>query len=447
MSINSHPKKLWCFLQNNSDIHIFILITFCLEVLFMQSIKQITDLEYICHLAYSMFKIPTYFFSSEGELIYKAADSNFHHNPIYQSNMDVIIELFSKTEKQKVIPILKETAFLEKYVSLSIYSNNHYKGNIIVGPVINFRMTDETITSSLKDMDIRVAKEVMFHYYSNLPVLSNLKFIKFIMMIYYMIYQKQLNILDIIKNNKEIEEENLDIDPIDNQIIESRQNKNVHTDISLEKKFLNYIKIGKKTGLLESFHAINKQGKKGILSKTSYLRSQKNIAISLITLATRAAVEGGLYQEIAYSLSDSYIIKLEELSNSRAVDQLIENALIDFAERVENSKKYKYSKPINVCQTYIFNHLYENITLSELANLTGLNPNYLSNLFKKEVGISIKAFIQKTKIDEAKNLLSYSNYSLTEISTLLNFHDQSYFTRIFKQVTGITPKQYINKNC
>ncbi|MEK4440359.1 AraC family transcriptional regulator [Niallia sp. FSL K6-0077] len=350
-------------------------------------------------------------------------------------------------EKQKAIPILKETAFLEKYVSLSIYSNNRFEGNIIVGPVINFRMTDETITSSLRDMDIRVAKEEMLHYYSNLPILSNLKFIKFSMMIYYMIYQKQLNILDIVQTNKEIEKENLNIEPIDNQIIESRQNKNVHTDISLEKKFLNYIKIGKKTGLLESFHAINKQGKKGILSKTSYLRSQKNIAISLITLATRAAVEGGLYQEIAYSLSDSYIIKLEELSNSRAVDQLIENALIDFAERVENSKKYKYSKPINICQTYIFNHLYENITLSELANLTGLNPNYLSNLFKKEVGISIKAFIQKTKIDEAKNLLSYSNYSLTEISTLLNFHDQSYFTRIFKLVTGITPKQYINKNC
>ncbi|MEK4746233.1 hypothetical protein NST77_01645 [Niallia sp. FSL W8-0177] len=66
----------------------------------MQSIKQITDLEYICHLAYSMFKIPTYFFNSVGELIHKAVDSNFHHNPIYQSNTDIIIELFSKMENR-----------------------------------------------------------------------------------------------------------------------------------------------------------------------------------------------------------------------------------------------------------------------------------------------------------------------------------------------------------
>lgn len=246
-------------------------------------------------------------------------------------------------------------------------------------------------------------------------------------------------------NNEGLDPKMLEIEQPYSQIIDGRQNNLIHTEIDKEKKLLDFIRLGRTDQVLENFHAIHKQGKKGVLSRTSFLRSQKNIAISLITLTTRAAVEGGLYQEIAYNLSDLYILKLEELTDSRAVDELIEDVLIDFAERVANSKKHKYSRPINICQNFIFNHLNENITVSQLAEITSLNPNYLSNLFKKEVGISIPQFIQKTKIEEAKNLLAYSSYSLAEISTMLNFYDQSYFAKVFKKFTGCTPKQFINQ--
>ncbi|MDQ0233070.1 YesN/AraC family two-component response regulator [Metabacillus malikii] len=63
-------------------------------------------------------------------------------------------------------------------------------------------------------------------------------------------------------------------------------------------------------------------------------------------------------------------------------------------------------------------------------------------MFKKEVGISVTEYIQRTKIEEAKKLISFSDYSLSKIHTLLNFTDQSYFTKVFKKYTGYTPKQY-----
>jgi AraC-like DNA-binding protein len=66
----------------------------------------------------------------------------------------------------------------------------------------------------------------------------------------------------------------------------------------------------------------------------------------------------------------------------------------------------------------------------------------LSFLFKKEVGITVSEYIQQTKIDEVKKLLAYSKTPISEICSLLNFNDQSYFTKVFKKVVGITPKQY-----
>jgi YesN/AraC family two-component response regulator len=206
------------------------------------------------------------------------------------------------------------------------------------------------------------------------------------------------------------------------------------------------VRLGQSGAIRESFHSTLKQGKIGVLSRTSYLRSQKNLGIVTISLATRAAVEGGLYQEVAYNLSDLYIQKLEELEEIKAVIQLMENVLVDFAERVANNKKYKFSKPINMCLNYVFNHLYDDITLPALAEITSLNPNYLSVLFKKEIGIPLRQYILQSKIDEAKNLLNYTSYSMKEISSLLNFHDQSHFIKVFKKLEGVTPKQYKVKN-
>lgn len=159
----------------------------------------------------------------------------------------------------------------------------------------------------------------------------------------------------------------------------------------------------------------------------------------------KCRMEGGLHHESAYTLSDFYIQNIEELTNSKDVNHLVEDALSDFTERVQNVQKQKYSKPIHLCQSYIFTHLYEEISLSDLANVTGMNPRYISSLFKKEVGISISEYIQRERIEEAKNLMTLTNHSLAEIYSMLNFHDQSHFTKVFKKFTGVTPKQFKDK--
>lgn len=102
----------------------------------------------------------------------------------------------------------------------------------------------------------------------------------------------------------------------------------------------------------------------------------------------------------------------------------------------------KYSREITICKNFIFNNIYEKITIPQLAKLVDLRPGYLSQLFKKEVGIPLSKYIQREKIEEAKKLLILTDYSLADICSRLNFNDQSYFTKVFKKFTGVTPKQY-----
>lgn len=161
-------------------------------------------------------------------------------------------------------------------------------------------------------------------------------------------------------------------------------------------------------------------------------------------MATRSAIEGGLHPETAYTLSDLYIQKIESTKHAVTLNDLIKNALIDFAERVAHSQQQSYTQVISACQQYIFRHVYDRISLEKLAQQVAMNPSYLSTRFNQEVGVSISTYIQQAKINEAKYLLTFTHYTISKIGSLLCFNDQSYFTKVFKTFEHTTPKQYKN---
>ena len=179
------------------------------------------------------------------------------------------------------------------------------------------------------------------------------------------------------------------------------------------------------------------------------LRNLKNLGIVLVTLASRAAIRGGLSPEISFSLSDSYIQQIEECKDLALVAPLAHKAEFQYAEMVHEIKekqkgilKKQKNPRINKCKDFIFSHLHDRITLEDLAAEADCNPNYLSQLFKECEGISISGYILQEKINRAKNLLIYSDYSYIEIATYLGFSSQSHLGTQFKKHTGYTLRQY-----
>ncbi|OQR57000.1 helix-turn-helix domain-containing protein [Bacillus sp. CDB3] len=404
--------------------------------------SKLEDLYYICKLVFDIHKTPIFFIDNKGELAFEISP-NFQHNPLYSSKEELLNQLF-KENPPYTFPVLEETSFLENFFSISLRLNDQLSGNIIVGPVLYSRLSETSIKGIVNDLQLKIDNEKMIRYYHSLPILSNLNFLNISMVLYYMLYQQKLDVADILQKNILLKKDDFEIEQPDIQISEQRQSTLTHIDPLIEREIFECIKLGKKDDLIKNLRRLPESGDLGVLSKTSHLRSQKNSAIAAITLATRSAIDGGLFPEIAYTLSDLFIQKLEEINKSEAISPFLENALLEFSERVRNGTIQKHSKPINVCQNYIFTHLYEEITLSQLAGIVALNPSYLSSLFKKEIGISLGEYIQRAKIDESKNLMTFTRHSISEISTLLNFHDQSHFTKVFKKHTGVSPKQFKN---
>lgn len=175
----------------------------------------------------------------------------------------------------------------------------------------------------------------------------------------------------------------------------------------------------------------------------NYLQNIKYHFVITTAIVARYCIEGGMELSAAYSLSDFYIQKADVCKTAKEVSDLHPIMCIDYAKRMKKLRKQHIcSKPIALCIDYIYDHLHTRITVETLALLTGLNPSYLSRIFHKEVGITISEYIQAKKIDTAKRMLIYSDFSSAQIAQTLAFSSQSYFTEIFRKSVGMTPKQY-----
>ena len=173
------------------------------------------------------------------------------------------------------------------------------------------------------------------------------------------------------------------------------------------------------------------------------LRQQKYTYISMATLASRAAIRGGLPAEIAFSLSDLYCQRIDLLSEVQLIQNLVYTMLADYCERVrEIQKRPVTSSVISNCLSYITVHLHEPINLEQLSQHCGLCTRSLSLRFKKEMGMGIPEYIHREKLQEAEYLLLHTDYSLSEITAYLNYPSQSYFTEIFKKYNQTTPQQF-----
>ncbi|MGL5258830.1 MAG: helix-turn-helix transcriptional regulator [Lachnospiraceae bacterium] len=234
------------------------------------------------------------------------------------------------------------------------------------------------------------------------------------------------------------------------KIFSNRESSQKHNPYDQEVREFNSIRTGDVKQLERSWGE-DYLGNIGTLSKTP-LRHFKNLAIVLVTLASRAAMEGGVHPETAYSLSDSFILKIEDATSGEEARQLGRQAEYQYAVLVrdtlnQNSKRTDISDTdsrIIQCKDFIFAHLHDKITISSIATHLYMNSNYLADLFKKKEGITIGAFILNEKINLAKNLLIYSKYSYIEIASYLGFSSQSHLGKQFKQQTGYTLKEYRN---
>lgn len=230
-------------------------------------------------------------------------------------------------------------------------------------------------------------------------------------------------------------------------VFDNRENSQKHNSYSQEMRLMGCIERGD----LRMLEVCQQERITGSFGKLAHNmdRSVRNVCIAAITLSSRAAIRGGVNPELAFSLCDSYIMKIEALRDLRDMQPLVEGAQRNFASMVRRLKPesdqhtQQLRHPlIEKSKNYIHAHLHGKITVSEVAEKLRTNPNYLSTLFKRYEGISFSDFVMREKIALAENLLIYSQSSYGEIAATLGFSSQSHMGKHFKQLTGMTPIQF-----
>ena len=232
-----------------------------------------------------------------------------------------------------------------------------------------------------------------------------------------------------------------------NTELENSELETLHRSPTVEYSFYNAVRSGDMEAVIKNCSEdefIRLEGT-GVLSRNALTNIKYHFDVTTAML-TRYCIDGGLEPEQAYRLSDFYILKMDSCKTIRQVADLHHEMAKDFTGKMILQKKSSIlSKPVMQCVDYIYSHIKERITIQVLADHTGLSTNYLSRIFKQNLGVSVSDYIREQKIEKATHLLRYSNKSIVDIANYLAFSSQSHFIQTFENFTGLTPKKYRDK--
>lgn len=148
-----------------------------------------------------------------------------------------------------------------------------------------------------------------------------------------------------------------------------------------------------------------------------------------------------------YDNKPTLIESIKKNKQSPLYDQIESRGIIfqllsEFMRHSIKKVKDKKDKRIEKTLSYIHSHIYENISLDELADSTCLSKDHFIRLFKQETGTTPLQYINQKKIEKAQLILVTDNMPVKNIAFTLGFDDYSYFNRLFKKLTGTTPQEY-----
>lgn len=215
----------------------------------------------------------------------------------------------------------------------------------------------------------------------------------------------------------------------------------LHNPYQHEQKKLGSIRAGN-LKLLEECQNEVWPGEIGQLADNP-LRQEKNLSIVVISIACRAAIDGGVAPQKAFSMSDVFISNIERMTQVLPIQAAVVEYEREFARAVEQLKHdSEHNRYVERAKEYVAEHIDESIRVVQIGEALGINENYLTGLFHKYEGITLQHYIRKEKVRQAKELLLYSSYSCSEIAALLCFSTQSHFSSAFKREVGMTPAKY-----
>lgn len=206
-----------------------------------------------------------------------------------------------------------------------------------------------------------------------------------------------------------------------------------------EEELRQAIRVGDKSGAQRLLNELL-----GIIffSSGNSLERIKFRILELLILLSRSALEGGAPEEDIMELSFTCQREISRLSSTEAAARWLSGMLHEYTSMVFDARSIKHADSIIKALQYLHRSYREKITLKDIADHVSLSPTYFSKLFNEEMGCTVTGYINRLRITQAKSLLKNTSFNLVDIAGIVGFEDQSYFSRVFKSVTGVTPGKF-----
>ncbi len=168
----------------------------------------------------------------------------------------------------------------------------------------------------------------------------------------------------------------------------------------------------------------------------------KGLLLELVVMMSRVAVEAGASQTELLGLRFSNLTELAEIDDDEALAAWLRNTLERIITAIERQQGFELPLMVAATLAYIRNHLERELSREEVARHVGISPGRLTQLLKERTGRSFVELLRETRVQAACEMLVEGTRPLSDIASACGFCDQSYFTHVFRDMRGMTPRQY-----
>jgi len=209
--------------------------------------------------------------------------------------------------------------------------------------------------------------------------------------------------------------------------------------VEKERELLSLISLGDKAG---SQKVLNEILGHIFFSTGGNFEVIKARILELVVLLSRAALEGGADAEQIFGLNYKYLSQIHDFKSIDELSFWLSGIMARFTDCVFNLTNVKHIDVIYKAVDYIKRNYMKKITLDEVASKVNLSTTYFSAVFKEEMKCNFNSYVNKIRIEMSKKLLADNTIPLVDVANLVGYEDQSYFTKVFRSQSGISPGKF-----
>lgn len=314
-----------------------------------------------------------------------------------------------------------------------VYREDQLNGGIVAGPVLMVDPVD------LLQRDLELMEEIVdnpLEAINKIPVVEPSKVDALSQLLFYSVFSNRFPAVS------EAVDTHADIAQYIHHLKTMGGEGADHYPLDKENKLITMITLGDKTGAQKVLNEILAHT---FLSTGRNFSLVKARVLELVVVLSRAALHGGADNNRIFGMNYKYLNQINDFKTIEELTIWISDIIKTFTECVFDLQDVKHIDVIYKSIEYIRRNYMKKVTLDDVAENVSLSPSYFSRIFKQETKTSFNSYLNNVRIEMSKKLLLDEDIPLVDIAVLAGFENQSYYSRVFKQITGLSPRQFREK--